>query len=327
MTSSQAGRSHRVVPVFRDLDGSAIEVHIHTIDGAAPGPTLSLISGTHGSEWFSHEILRRVYDAVDPKTLCGRLIVSPVSNPYAFRTTSRYSADPQQVGYVNMNKAFLRPENSLTSLISRVLASEVIQPATHLIDFHPGPWGSAWKAVVTADGGPVGEASRIMADAFGVPCVFAENLHEFLPNSSAQVCVEEGVAYLTPEVGGLGFGHEADREWLDANVDGVLSVMDHLGMRAGVPAHAPEPMPTMQILWDLRADTAGMLVPAVTTADLLRSVHEGQLLATLYSPVTFEVLQELRAPGDGVLVSLTARMPVHPYNFGYVIAGPAEGTT
>ena len=50
-----APASHEVVtlPVTTGLNGAALDLTVHVVHGARPGPTLALLSTLHGGEWFS----------------------------------------------------------------------------------------------------------------------------------------------------------------------------------------------------------------------------------------------------------------------------------
>ncbi|MFI1196396.1 succinylglutamate desuccinylase/aspartoacylase family protein [Micromonospora sp. NPDC020750] len=304
-------------PVLTDLDGSELAIHAHVVTGTADGPTLTLLSGVHGNEWFSHAVLRAVLAGTDPATLRGTLVVVPAANPYALRTVTRYSNDIQQVGFVNMNKAILRDTESITGRTGQVLVEQIIERSTHLLDFHPGPWGTTWGVVLYDATGPLSAASREMAVAFGMPYIQGEDAAVAFPNSVFDAASAAGVSAAGVEVGGLGFGSRSEDAWIARNVDGVRRVMVHLGM-LDEPA-PPRTVTDVEVAWDLRPGHGGMLVPEITEDRLLTATTEGELLGRLLSPVDLTVLEEYRSPGDGILLSVPRSNPVHPYNFGFVI--------
>ncbi|WP_406074657.1 succinylglutamate desuccinylase/aspartoacylase family protein [Micromonospora sp. NBC_01638] len=312
-------------PVLTDLDGSELAIHAHAVTGAADGPTLTLLSGVHGNEWFSHAVLRAVLAGTDPATLRGTLVVVPAANPYALRTVTRYSNDIQQVGFVNLNKAILRDTESITGRTGRVLVEQIVERSTHLLDFHPGPWGSTWGVVLYDATGPLSTASRELAVAFGMPYIQGEDAAVVFPNSVFDAATAAGVPSIGVEVGGLGFGFRSEDEWVARNVDGVRRVMASLGM-------LDEPVTSrsvtdVEVAWDLRPTYGGMLVPEITEERLLTATTEGELLGRLLSPVDLTVLEEYRSPGDGILLSVPRSHPVHPHNFGFVIGRTRRSTS
>ncbi|MER6174344.1 succinylglutamate desuccinylase/aspartoacylase family protein [Streptosporangium sp. NPDC001681] len=312
-------------PVLTDLDGSDVAIHAHVVTGTADGPTLTLLSGVHGNEWFSHGVLRAVLDGIDPARLRGTLVVVPAANPYALRTASRYSVDIQQVGFVNMNKAILRDTESITGRTGQVLVEQIVRRSTHLLDFHPGPWGSTWGVVLYDATGPLSAEGRELAAAFGMPYIQGEDAAVAYPNSVFDAATAAGVPAIGIEVGGLGFGSRHEDGWLARNVEGVRRVMGHLGM-LDEPVE-PRPVTEVEVAWDLRPRHGGMLIPEVTEDRLLTATAESELLGRLLSPVELTVLEEYRSPGDGILLSVPRAHPVHPYNFGFVIGRPRRSAS
>ncbi|MEU5949412.1 succinylglutamate desuccinylase/aspartoacylase family protein [Micromonospora sp. NPDC047465] len=311
-------------PVLTDLDGSELAIHAHVITGTADGPTLTLLSGVHGNEWFSHAVLRAMLADTDPATLRGTLVLVPAANPYALRTATRYSNDIQQVGFVNMNKAILRDTESITGRTGQVLVEQIVKRSTHLLDFHPGPWGTTWGVVLYDATGPLSAASRELAVAFGMPYIQGEDAAVVFPNSVFDAATAAGVPAIGVEVGGLGFGARSEDDWLARNVEGVRRVMAHLGMLdEPVP---PRPVTDVEVAWDLRPRHGGMLIPEIGVDRLLTPTTEGELLGRLLSPVELTVIEEYRTPGDGILLSVPRNHPVHPYNFGFVIGRPRRST-
>lgn len=316
--------SREAHPVFTDLDGSSVEIHVHTLTGAAPGPTVLLMSMLHGSEWLAHTIVSEVLRRVAEFPLQGRVVGVPVANPYAFRTASRFSADMQQVGFPNLNQCFGRAETSITSLTAKAL-TPVIQATDVLIDFHPGPWGSAWDVVAYGGSAATLPRSRELATVFGRPFINAMDIDEALGHSAQRVATEAGVPVVVPEVGGLGFSAADEDRWITWNVDGVLRVLAHLAM-IDLPTDvgAGEPSLDVAVAWDVRPRHGGMIEPRVGIDRLGTTVREGEVLAELVNPVTLDVTEQLVAPADAIVLSVPRRHPVHPYNFAYALGRRPE---
>ena len=73
MTNSSEARpgSKSVVriPVATLLNGTELCIYMHVVRGVEPGPTLGLLSTTHGAEFISIEQIRAVITALDPNRL------------------------------------------------------------------------------------------------------------------------------------------------------------------------------------------------------------------------------------------------------------------
>jgi predicted deacylase len=328
-----AGTSARLsLPVFTDLDGSNVAVPVHAVRGSGPGPTLTLLSMLHGDEWSMLQTLAELIAGIDAAALKGSLLVVPIGNPYAFRQLRRTSRETLEFDSADLNRDFPGDETWLTRRIARVITDEVLAKTTHLIDFHPGPFGSAWMQVVIGRDlpGDLPKRSEAMARAFGVSAISRAEQVGVLPgprSASAYAGVKLGVPSIIAEVGGLGFDHRLERRWREQNIEGVLGVMHHLGM---IDAPAREGSAEFLFFtrdWVVRPATSGLLIPVIEPDRLGTRVEKGEVLARVVSATTFEELETLSAPRDGVLFCVARSYPVQPHNYAYGAADVADPNT
>lgn len=313
-------RWYTTIPVTEDLNGAPIQLPLHVVRGKKDGPTLALLSLLHGCEWISVEIPRRVLERVNPDELAGTIVAVPVCNPPALQTLTRNTMDASDSA--DLNRAFGRPGTWITEQLAEAISENVMAHADALVDFHPLSWGTSFGAVIyAAPDNEAGRASRRMAAAFGYTSLM--ELPEPMPGTaSGHAVIEHGIPAITPEVGGAGFGEEQDNAWLDFNVDGAFSIMRELGMVDGAATRL-----SSYSRWRKRArinpQAAGILLPE-KGADLLADVKKGQLLGTVMSPYTMQVVEELRAPWDGTLYYASRSYPVRPGDWAFGIVGDAE---
>src|SRR5688572_8824860 len=259
--------THLSLPVFTDLDGSEVAVPVHVVHGARPGPTLGLLSMLHGDEWSMLQTLAELLARVDAAALRGTLIVVPIGNPYAFRQLRRTSRETLEFDAADLNRVFPGDETWLTKRIANVITREVLSKVTHLIDFHPGPVGSAWMQVIFGRDlpGDLPERSEAMARAFGIPAISRSDQVTGIPgprSATGYAGLHFGVPGIVAEVGGLGFGDAIERGWREQNIEGVLGVMRHLEM-LDRPAR-PEPEFVLFTKdWIVRPRTSGLLIPSL----------------------------------------------------------------
>jgi predicted deacylase len=321
------------LPVFRDIDGSDVAVPLRIIHGAAPGPSLTLLSMLHGDEWSMLEVLADLVSRVDAKALRGTLLIVPIANPYAFRQLRRTSRETLEFDSSDLNRTFPGDETWLTRRIASVITREVLARTTHLIDFHPGPFGSAWMQVIAGRDlpGDLAERSEAMAVAFGVGMISRSALLAGIPgprSASAYAATALGVPSIIAEVGGLGFDAGHERRWRGQNVDGVLGVMRSLSMlEDATPRAAATPRITYVRDWIVRPTTSGLLVPQIGAERLATEVVKGELLGRVISPSSFEVLETLTAPRDGVLFCVARSYPVQPHNYAFGAADVSDADT
>ena len=129
----QTGYGAITVPAGVD-SGTTIPVAI--VNGARPGPTVALVAGSHGTEYASIVAHHRLIGMLDPKTLSGTVIVTPLVNLPSFR---------QMIVHLNPvdNKGLNRlypgnPGGTQTERALALMAELVIKPASVIVDLHGG---------------------------------------------------------------------------------------------------------------------------------------------------------------------------------------------
>jgi predicted deacylase len=318
-----ATTTHLSLPVFTDLDGSEIAVSLHVVRGGGPGPTLTLLSMSHGDEWSMLQTLAELVAALDPAELRGTLLVVPIANPYAFRQLRRTTHETLEFDSPDLNRVFPGDRTWLTKRIADVITREVLARTTHLIDFHPGPLGTAWLQVIVGRDfpGDIPQRSEAMARAFGVSLISRSDQATGIPgprSATGYAATTLGVPGIVAEVGGLGFGSRLERGWREQNIRGVLGVMRALEMLEATAA-ADEQVHFIYFTkqWLARPTTSGLLIPEIEVERLGTEVRAGELLGRVVSPTTFLELEELRAPRRGLLFCVPRSYPVQPHNYAF----------
>jgi predicted deacylase len=307
------------IPVTTDLDGTQIMLYVHVITGSEPGPVLGLLSTLHGSEFLTIEMVRRVVTGLDPSTLRGTVLAVPVGNPVAFQMLTRPT--PDQSDAPDLNRVFPGGGTWIAEQLAKSITESVLNNADYLMDFHWGLWGVFMGAVSYGIDFPeeVVEKSRELAFAFGYPCIKAGKVASSFPGPGSARGYA-GVALKIPsigvDVGGVGFDKAHEEAWLKANVDGIRNVMIHTGMLEG-KMELPERYLLWESRWRVNPSVGGYLLPEISPYDLLPEVKEGELLGKVVSPYTFEVLEELRSPGAGIVFYTARDYPVRPGDWAY----------
>lgn len=128
--SGTPGRRDYLSP---ELDGQRLPVAV--LEGVAPGPTVCVSAGLHGSEYCALETAQRLL-RLDPASLRGRLIVLPLVNLAAFAGRATY-VNPQDG--LNPNRVF--PGSAGGSPSHRIadwLTRGVYRHADCVLDLHSG---------------------------------------------------------------------------------------------------------------------------------------------------------------------------------------------
>ncbi len=221
-------------------DGSPIGVWIRAVRGAGEGPTLTLLGAQHGDEYSGIEIINRIIDRVDSKSLSGNILACPVTNPLAFNTGSRIT--PPSIGYENLNMNRVWPGNPKGLLTERIVASlweELVKDCDTVLDMHEG--GKAFMArYIHARGTEeteriVGEKNKQLYRWFGqgVPVLGGVRTQSYMMGSLSIQAGIRDIPCIGVEVGGGG------RLWEDlvaVGVQGVWNIMIGLGMIQDEPA-------------------------------------------------------------------------------------------
>lgn len=317
------------LPVTRDLTGD-VDIVAHVAAGRHDGPTLLLLSMLHGNEWFSAVVVRELLDRIDARVLSGAVIAVPVANPVAMATATRCIQD--NADEPDANRTFGGPYQWLSNQIARVLADECMSKADAVIDYHVGDWGATMADVsyVADYSNPaLAGRSKAMALAYGFPVVHALTIFSGLRGSRTSLGhagERFGIPGIVAEVGGLGWGEPQERGWIDANVEGTLGVMHHLGMLEGA---APPPSRYLHFFDYFRVgpSVGGYLEPVVGLDRQFAEVQKGEVLATVRDAMTFELLEEVRSPGRGVIFYACRSQMVRPGGWGFGVASLEDART
>ena len=276
--------------LFCDLEHPAYEAR-----GDADGPHIALIGGVHGCEYSSIAAVNRFMGELDTSELAGSITAVPIVSMESFRQRSPFvvPADGK-----NLNRSFPGSrDGTYTDRLAASIFEQLIEPADVLLDLHGGDLVEALEPFAIYDASPHEERMHAIALAFGLPYVVRQELDESgLGGMSSSAAARAGIPAVIAEAGGCGQLEEAATAML---VDGVRNVLRHLEMLPGEP-DPPRSRVVGKFVW-CRASQDGWWQPVVRAGD---EVAEGQLLGSLRT-LYGDVIEDLRAPRDGVVLFLT----------------------
>jgi predicted deacylase len=293
-------------------DGHSLVVPIHRLVGERSGPRLALVALLHGDETLPNEIVRRVLTSVDRRQLRGEIVATPAAHGPALEALSRNSP----LDMLDLNRSFPGdPSGWITEQLAHTLSSVLLDGADALIDLHSGGLHATVEYVYLAEEG------RELALALGWKHNYiAATPH---PGGLLGVARARGVPGAILEVGG---GAVADGEMVDKGVRALLNALRHLDMLDG-EIEVPEPQIVFTSLATIRPRAGGMLYPEVGLDRLGGDVGGGELLGRVVSPLTYEVLEELRSPFErGHLLLLRGAVGrINPGDFAYMVGDADSG--
>jgi len=307
-----AGRHRIARTVARTADGADIRMPINILRGRAAGPRLVAIAGIHGDEHEGPAVLLEVGETLDPGDLSGTLVVVPVVNPPAFRTSTR--ANPMDG--VNLNRIFPgEPDGSISHRLARILVEEIIPGADFVLTIHG--WTAGWLTVPYVEytaGHATSDAARAGAAAFGPRYLEPLGL---LPGRLMSHVATLGIPGCEVEIGGEGITLP---ERSEIGRLGVVGLMRHLGMLDGEPAARDNQRDVVRR--EIRAAAGGAFRRSVT-AIVGREVRAGEQLG-IVSGLNGEPLTDVIAPADGVLACLRHALSVEPGDLLAVVFSDAD---
>jgi predicted deacylase len=277
------------LPISPLYTRTPINMPIHVVNGAKPGPCLFITSAIHGDELNGVEIIRRLLKLKLINHLSGTLIAIPIVNIFGFIYRSRYLPDRR-----DLNRSFPGSKTgSMAARIADLLLEEVVSKCTHGIDLHTGAvHRSNWPQVRANLNDP---HTCKLANAFGTP-VLINGLH--LPGSLRGTAVERGIPTLLYEAGEA---LRLDEFAIHVGVRGVLNVMRELKMLKpkDKPETSTKPVVAEASQW-IRANEAGLFLDPMPLGE---KVKAGDTLCVIANPITGDETL-IQSPVSGIIIGV-----------------------
>ena len=297
----EPGRRYVQLDVTRLASGADLRLGLHVVTGQKDGPTLGILTTIHGDETFPLMAVRELLNAIDVKSLAGRVAAIPVANPLAVAAFNRQT--PEQHGKTDLHEVFPGAAyGNLTQKLANTITTGLLDHVDALIDMHCGGLGGRLQNRADLDASAsskVYEQSLKLCRAFNTSFVHANNL----AGTAARYCNGKGIPTANPEIGGVYLGPQAESEYLAETVSGLRLAMASLGMIA-TPAK-PE---KKQLLFGVKSrfevnpSVGGFLRSNYATpGDLGRRIEKGEKLGEVVDIHSLEVAEELRASVTGYL--------------------------
>lgn len=267
--------------------------------GKNPGWTLVVTAGVHGCEYVGVQALRILARELIPDAMTGNVILLPLANPYGFYAGAKRVIPEDGV---NLNGAFPGDRNgSLGRRLAFALEDALYSSADFLADLHSGDCNESLHPLVffpTAGEKDVNAAALEAAKALSVDY----RVRSTARNGLYSWAVQRGVPALLIERGGQGRWSQPE---VDACKADVYALMGHLGILPGGEKNRVQ-QEIVEANY-VESDADGFWYPLVAKN---QDVCMGELLGRLES-LTGELLQEVRAKFDGVVLYHTVALGVH----------------
>lgn len=285
-------------------EGTTVPVSV--IQGVKPGPTLALISGTHGYEYAPILALQKVAALLEPQNMSGTIIIVHVANmPSFLKRTIYYSP----VDGKNLNRAYPGdPAGTVSERIAHQITTQVIDQADYVVDMHSGDGNEALRPYIympKTGQAKLDTAIKRMALAFGLDHIIIDERPVSEPENSVftdMTALSRGIPAMTTEVGRLGLTPD---ELVQKNIDGAINLARHLGLVEG------EVIRTSGVVWlgeytVLTSPETGVFKAAVQDG---YTVAKGGVLGHL-TDVFGTPIATITAPFAGIVNYVIATPPV-----------------
>lgn len=281
--------------------GEPVRVPVTIINGAEPGPCVSLTAAAHGDELNGIEVVREVAHEWDLADLRGTLVCIPVLNVPAFIAQERYLPIYDR----DLNRSFPGSADSTSAKrMAHTLFTNFIEPCDLGLDFHTSTRGRTNMLHVRADMSH-DEVARL-AKAFGSNVIIdGEGPEGSLRHEATRI----GSPTITVE---MGEAHRFQRGLIDRALVGVESVFAEYGL-----------LPTSSVNWPgwrtvidatektwLRSDDGGIVDMHFERGDI---VEADEPICTITNPFK-EESSPVHAPFTGLLVGVLENPVVYPGN-------------
>lgn len=314
-TQAPPGRYCVETPVTTLASGQPLSFVTHVLRGAQTGPIVGILSGLHGDEFSTAEVVLSLLECISPTDISGTLLLVPMANVPSFEAGTRSTP----LDMVNLNRVFPgTARGTVTEMLAHALTEHFLSPCDILFDLHSEPDPMAircfYAAVPTDD---YGIRSLQLAQASGSPLIYITNAME---GTLAGTARDRGILAVVPETGGplpgpFGLLAEARTE--------ILSMLQWLRVLPG------EPAPTRGVVVDtvahLRAPVGGLFRPSVGFDTVGTSVNGATRLGVVVSPYTGQTLATIEAPfAESWIMMARCRVSrVHPGDPLYIVGRQA----
>jgi predicted deacylase len=297
--SAGRGEKHFGVNVF-PVEGQNYQLPMWLINGNADGPTLVVTGGVHAAEYASIAAALDLGRSLDPRDLCGQVVVVPVMNMPAFTARSIYVCP---LDGRNLNRVFPgNVQGTASEQIADWVFRNVIAQAEYYVDLHGGDLIEAlvpFTIFFRSGNDRVDQMSLEMAKVFGIHFLVCSET----PGSTFCAASRVGIPSILAESGGQGIWTPQD---VALHANGLHRLLRHLHM---IPGSAPEPEPFTLLehfLW-LRSEHAGFWYPTIAVNE---QVKAGQNLGCV-KDCEGRLLQTAVSPADGVVLFLVTSLAIN----------------
>lgn len=262
------------------------------------GPTILLMSGTHGDEYEGQVTLTRLIQQIEPKDISGQIIILPMANYPAALAGLRTSP----IDGANLNRIYPgNAQGSVSEIIAHFIETELFSRADVVLDLHSG--GSSLNylpssvTLAAGDSDLLSQSKKLM-QLFGAPYGVVFEGRAGI-GSSYDAAIRNNIIRIGTELGGRAW---VDPKYREICENGVLRILAHFGVLRTQDLPAP---PTVQFVnvgakSFVYATADGIFEAAVSLGE---AVKAGDLAGNIYFPATpLRAAVSVHFDDDGIVI-------------------------
>ena len=283
----------------RSLSAGMASIPLLVYAGKMPGPILYVQALQHGLELNGCDVMRRLVQTLDPGEMSGTLILVPMANPLAARVHMQsfpYPDRPTQRKINDMNRRWFAGHGDVNAVDIQVEALKpIVSLADACIDLHCHEY--LYSSMVLTDMTSPGDAELALAMGF-----------ERISSGGDSDGMFGG--YVRGTLGKIGITVEmpplrrVDHANSETGFRGVLNALKFMGMLPGEPE-----LPARTAIFgtgpqerkSVVAEREGFMSRYASGGE---QVSKGQVVAEIWSPDDFSVVQRIEAPFDCFVTSI-----------------------
>ena len=284
---------------FNASDQEEIAFPLATIEGAKPGPTVTITAGIHGAEYPGIVSAIRLFKELTPETVAGKIQIVTISSLKAFESRSMFVCP---VDGKNLNRVFPGDKDgSYTQVLAYHLFNDVILKGDYYLDLHGGDMVEAlvpYAMYHKSGNDKIDQKSLEIAKYYGLKYITSSQPDSKTKSGGTYAnASEHGIPGALVEAGGIG---QLDRESVNLHMKGLYNVLRYLGCLEGEPV-----IPADQTFYDesvwVYTPKKGIFHTKVSVGD---EVSKSQCVGTIEDYFGNQIEESL-SPINGKVMVLT----------------------
>ncbi|MBL7663766.1 MAG: succinylglutamate desuccinylase/aspartoacylase family protein [Bacteriovoracaceae bacterium] len=266
--------------------GTPWKIPVIAAIGKKSGPTLGITAALHGNELNGIFTIHKLFNSIDPKTLCGNLIAVPVVNVPGFLNKKREFSDGKDLNRYMPGRA----KGTSSEMYNHFFTEKIVRNFDYLLDLHTASFGRINSLYIRADlNNPVCKTLAYLQN----PQIIVQKYDD--EGTLRAWANAENIPCITIEIGNP---HTRQHELVDDTLHGLLNTLRYYKMIPGVVKDYMETSVVCESSSWIYSYTGGIIevFPALT-----ERVQKDQLIARVHD-VFGNLKQKIFADRDGIVI-------------------------